>query len=147
MTQPQNIGQIMTKEVIFVKPEDTMDKVSEIFKRNNFHHIPVVTENGKTVGILSKGDYFQLTHGLTLFKHKNSMEYNDSLMRSLLVKEVMTHPVAKLHPEDSIRTAADIFKENLFHALPVVNDENQLVGIVTTFDLLNFAFTDKVLIG
>lgn len=146
MVQPANIGQIMTTDVIFVQPEDTMDKVSQIFKRNEFHHIPVVTENGKVEGIISKGDYFQLTHGLTLFKHKNSQDFNDSLMRSLLVKEVMTHPVAKLHPEDNIRTAADIFKENLFHALPVVNDENQLVGIVTTFDLLTYAFTERVLV-
>lgn len=147
MTEPGFIGQIMTKDVIFVRPDDTMDKVSEIFRRNDFHHIPVTNESGKVEGILSKGDYFQLTHGLTLFKNKNSEDFNESLMRSLLVKEVMTHPVAKLHPEDSIRTAADIFKENLFHALPVVNAENQLVGIVTTFDLLNYAFAEKALIG
>lgn len=67
-------------------------------------------------------------------------------MRSLLVREVMVKQVAKLRPEDKIELAADIFRENLFHAMPVVDNDGKLKGIVTTFDLLNYAFNDLLLL-
>ena len=142
MDKSAPISQIMTSGPITVGPNDTMDKVHEIFAANNIHHLPVV-DKGIIVGILSKTDYFKLLHGFTLFKTTKSEEYNEAIMRSILISEVMTRQVATLHPEDSVELAAGIFRENLFHALPVVDREGQLEGIVTTFDLLTFAFHDS----
>ncbi|HKK80256.1 MAG TPA: CBS domain-containing protein [Phaeodactylibacter sp.] len=133
------VGQIMSTPVITVSPSDTMDKVQDIFRSNNIHHIPVV-EDGKVVGIISNADYLRLLHGFTLFKTAKSEEYNDAILRSLLAGEVMTRQVATLSPEDSLVMAVGFFRENLFHALPVVGD-GRLVGIVTTFDLLTHAYS------
>lgn len=136
------VGQIMTTPVITVTPEATMDKVQDIFRKNNIHHVPVVKE-GSVVGMVSKSDYFRLLHGFTLFKTQKSEEYNDAILRSLLVGEVMTRQIAVLNPEDSLELAAGFFRENLFHALPIVDKEqNKLVGIVTTYDLLAYAFSE-----
>ncbi len=136
------IGQIMTTKVLFVKPNDTMDRVSDIFRMNNIHHIPVISDDDKVVGILSHTDYHKILHGFTLFKTEKSDEYNKAILRSLLVKEVMTKQVAKVNPGDSVMVAAGYFRENLFHAIPVVDKQGKLVGIVTTFDMLNFAFSE-----
>ena len=140
-----SVGKIMTTQVITVQPEDTMDKVKKIFQTHNIHHIPVVEEE-KVVGILSKTDYLKLLHGFTLFKTHKSESYNDAILRSLLAREVMTKQVAKLNPEDSVEMAVGFFRENLFHALPVVNKEGMLVGIITTYDLLNYAFSESLLL-
>lgn len=137
------VGQIMSTPVITVGPDDTMKKVQDIFRMNNIHHIPVVVD-GKVAGIVSKSDYLRLLHGFTLFKTEKSVEYNDAIMRSLLVGEVMTKQVATLGPEDTVEMAAGFFRENLFHALPVVS-KGKLVGIVTTFDLITFAFSEPVI--
>lgn len=137
------VGQIMSTPVITVGPDDTMKKVQDIFRMNNIHHIPVVVD-GKVAGIVSKSDYLRLLHGFTLFKTEKSVEYNDAIMRSLLVGEVMTKQVATLGPEDTVEMAAGFFRENLFHALPVVS-KGKLVGIVTTFDLITFAFSEPVM--
>jgi CBS domain-containing protein len=139
------VGQIMTTEVITVSPNDTMDKVQKIFRTNNIHHVPVV-EEGRVVGILSKTDYMKLLHGFTLFKAHKSEEYNDAIMRSLLVKEAMTRQVATINQDDTVELAAGFFRENLFHALPIVDHKGMLVGIITTFDLLNYAFHTPTLI-
>ncbi len=133
------IADIMTKNVIVVQPTDTMEIVQDIFRKHNIHHIPVV-EEGKAVGILSYSDYLKLLHGFTLFKTHKSHEYNDAILRSLLVKEVMTKPIATIRPDDTVELAAGFFRENLFHALPVVDEEGLLVGIVTTYDLLHHAY-------
>lgn len=137
------IGKIMTTKVITLHPEDTMDKVKKIFESNNIHHIPIV-DQGRVVGIISKTDYLKLLHGFTLFKTSKSDSYNVAILRSLLVREVMTKQVAKLKTEDSLEMAVGFFRENLFHALPVVNDEGELVGIVTTYDLLNYAYSETL---
>jgi CBS domain-containing protein len=139
------VGQIMSTPVITVAPDDTMKKVQDIFRMNNIHHIPV-TVDGKVVGIISKSDYLRLLHGFTLFKTEKSTEYNDAIMRSLLVDEVMTKQVATLEPEDTLEIAAGFFRENLFHALPVVS-KGRLVGIITTFDLINYAYSEPMVLN
>lgn len=138
------VSQIMTTDVMFVRPDDTMSKVDEIFRTNNIHHLPVLNSEGVVVGMVSKTDYFKVLHGFTLFRTEKSEEFNKAILRSLLVKEVMTKQVAKLHPDDSIMVAAGFFRENLFHAIPVVDDESKLVGIVSTYDMLNYAFREPV---
>ena len=142
MDKSTTVGQIMTTKVICVRPDDTMDKVQDIFRKNNIHHIPVVDE-GKVKGIISKGDYLKLLHGFTLFKTQKSEEYNNAILRSLLAREVMTRQVAVLNSDDTLELAAGYFRENLFHALPIVDEDGSLIGIVTTYDLLNFAFSES----
>ncbi|MBV6652913.1 MAG: CBS domain-containing protein [Mameliella sp.] len=138
------VAQIMSTPVITVGPSDTMSEVQDIFRKHNIHHIPVVKE-GKVVGIISKSDYYRLLHGFTLFKTQKSEQYNDAIMRSLLAGEAMTRQVATLAPGDSLEMAVGFFRENLFHALPVV-DKEKLIGIVTTFDLLTHAYSSPVML-
>lgn len=137
------IQEVMTTNVFSVKPTDTMTKVSEYFSAEEIHHLPVVDNSGKVVGIISKTDYHRLQHGFTLFKSRESETYNAAIMRSLLVQDVMTKQVVTLLPSNSLFVAVDIFKENLFHAIPVVDGNRNLRGIITTYDLLNYAYTTQ----
>ena len=54
----------------------------------------------------------------------------------------MTKKLAKVESTDKIGTAAEVFMEHLFHALPVV-DDGKLVGIVTSFDLLKYEYNKE----
>ncbi|MEZ4931844.1 MAG: CBS domain-containing protein [Saprospiraceae bacterium] len=135
------VSQVMTSEVVTVQSNDTMDKVAELFKSNYFHHIPVV-DYGKVVGIISSMDYHMLEDHFTLFNNKNSEAMNEAIMRSLLVKDVMTQQIAVIGPDDTVEFAAGIFRENLFHALPVADSHKNFLGIITSYDLLNFAYAD-----
>lgn len=137
----------MTTDVLFVHPGDTMEKVSEIFSTSHIHHLPVVGEDGRVKGIVSKSDFLRLQHGFTLFKTEKAEEFNKAIFRSLLVEEVMIRQVAKLMPDFTLDYTAGVFRENLFHAMPVVNEHNQLVGIVSTYDLLNYAYRDEALLA
>ena len=78
----------------------------------------------------------------TLFNNKNSEAMNQAIMRSLLVKDVMTRQVATISPNDTVEFAAGIFRENLFHALPVADSQKNFLGIITPYDLLNYAYAD-----
>lgn len=136
------VGEIMTANVITVHPNDTMDQVQRVFRGNAIHHLPVVQDD-KVVGILSEKDYLRLLHGFTLFKNQQSEDFNEAVLRSLLVGEVMTRQVATVQVDDTAEVAAGYFRENLFHALPVLDDDGKLVGILTSYDLLCYAFSNE----
>lgn len=134
------VSDIMTSVVTFVQPDDIMTMVDDIFKTQNIHHIPVLDKDGKVSGIISKLDYFKVLHGITLFRTKKSELINQAVLRSLLVKEVMTRQVATLQHDTTLMVAAGYFRENLFHAIPIVDRNGVLQGIITTYDMLNYAY-------
>ena len=144
MVKNISIKEIMTREVITVSPTDNMTVVDEIFKKNNIHHVPVIDKNGKVVGLISSTDYNKLQNTFTFFINDKSEAYNKAIMRSLLVEDVMTKHIATLQNDSTVMVAAGIFNENLFHAIPVVDKQGKLEGIVTTFDLLNYAYNKQL---
>ncbi len=138
------VSEIMTTDVVTVHPDELMEKVAILFNSNPIHHIPVVRE-GKVAGIISKGDYYKLEHHFTLFKNRLSQESNQYIMHSILAGEVMARPVVTISQDETLDFAAGIFRENLFHCLPVVNKDKNLVGMITPYDLMNYAFRDEPL--
>lgn len=127
------IRSIMTKKPEVVKPNDTMEEVRKIFEKRGFHHVPVV-EGGKLVGLVSYTDYLQLIR--SVFDNSQEVRLNERVLHATEVADVMTKNVLCLYQEDSVETALRIFKANQFHSLPVVDDQQHLVGIITTYDLM-----------
>ena len=73
------------------------------------------------------------------WNHGNMDVYDEMLEKSRLnnytAEEIMTTGIAKLGPNDRIAVALEVFKENLFHAIPIV-EKDELVGLITTFDII-----------
>ncbi|MCB0617166.1 MAG: CBS domain-containing protein [Saprospiraceae bacterium] len=140
------VRQLMTTEVITVKPNDTMLRVHEIFGAKDIHHLPVVDPKGVVVGMMSTSDYLSVANAFPLFRPDKREEANKKLFSTLLVEDVMTRQVATLSPDDELVAAGSLFKENLFHAVPIVDEEGLLLGILTTYDLLEFFFNQPALL-
>lgn len=136
------VSEFMTRYLITVTQNTTLDKVYDIFENNNIHHIPVV-DGDTLIGIISKVDVYKITHCISLFRSKSNEAYNEKLLRSLLAEEIMTKDVVVLSLSDTASQAAMLFSQNKFHALPVV-DNGKLVGIVSTLDLIELAFNERM---
>ncbi len=117
------IHTIMTKNPISLSPLNTIADVESLFKHHRIHHLPVV-DQGRLIGLITTYDLW--SHG-----NKNPNE--------TFVTDIMNTRIVKISPDDKIGTAAELFLDNRFHALPVVQDD-KLVGIVTTFDVLKYEF-------
>ncbi|MFT4666127.1 MAG: CBS domain-containing protein [Polaribacter sp.] len=139
------LSEVMTKDLTTVGPDDTLEVVDYIFNNNSFRHLPVVDKDGKILGMISKLDYNLLCNGMTLFRKDLEKENNLSFFRTLLSSEVMTKDLAKLPPSTKISVAAGIFKENLFHAIPIVTEGDKLIGLITTIDMINYAYDQPAL--
>ena len=127
------VVKIMSKKPETVTPEDNMESVRKIFEKKGFHHVPVV-QQGKLVGIVSYTDYLRLIRNL--FDNPHEERANEKVLGATLVRDVMTKHVLCLGPNDSLESAVRVFKTNQFHALPVVDENRRLMGIVTTYDLM-----------
>lgn len=130
----------MTTAVISVHKMDKLSQVADLFKTHDFHHLPVINAKEEVIGILSRTDYHKLLHHFTLFNQAKEAKFNEKFLAKHYVMEVMTKYVVKLKPEDSLEIALGILRENRFHALPVVDENNKLRGILTTYDLINYAY-------
>jgi len=129
----QPISSIMTRNPICLAPSDSVLAVHNVFRENRIHHIPIV-HNNELVGIVSKSDYLFFQKGFTESEVDKQIE--NLRLSAFTVNDIMTKGIAKLQSSDRISVAIEIFKENLFHAIPVVDGE-KLVGILTTFDLIS----------
>jgi CBS domain-containing protein len=128
------VKQIMSREVVIASPDDTLDDLQSLFDAYNIHHIPVVRESGELAGIISKGDLEKVKVAVDLYFRPED--------EKVKARSIMTSRVATIGPDAPIDRAAGVFMANVFHALPVVED-GTLVGIITTYDLLQYCFTEE----
>ncbi|MCB9324785.1 MAG: CBS domain-containing protein [Lewinellaceae bacterium] len=136
MNRNSPIKEIMTSELITARVEDSVNRIRQIFEANDFHHLPVVDNGSVLVGMISREDINKVVQ-LLAFDSKNAKH---GPMRA---KDIMSKSPLLLDPDDTIGLAADVFMTNKFHALPVVED-NALVGLVTTHDLLSYCFSSPL---
>jgi acetoin utilization protein AcuB len=136
------VGEIMSKDVYFVTPDTTIDKVMEVFDSHDFNHLPVI-ENDQLVGILSKSDMLLLSCAFPLDDPEKRRARDRELFSRMLAGEIMTRQVVRLRPDMLVSVAAGIFLENMFRAMPVVDQQGKLVGILSWIDLLRLAYIPR----
>jgi len=131
----------MTTKLVTVSPETTAREIKKLFDKHSFHHLPVVAPGNKLKGIISREDVAKVAYILSL--QTSGKTYSEKEYTSLTAKELMTQYPLSLDPDDTIGLAADIFLANKFHALPIIEDD-ELIGLVTTHDLLAYSFNNNV---
>lgn len=126
----------MTRQLWTVNPEDSLLAARELFNEHRIHHLPVVRYK-QIVGLLSKTDFDCYLAGM----NRADAGYEAQLAHTK-IEDLMTKRLAKLASDDRINVALEVFSLNRFHALPVV-DKDELVGIVTPFDVMRAMLNEK----
>jgi CBS domain-containing protein len=127
------ISKIMSGDLITVNITDDLRKVSRLMHEKNIRHIPVVSGN-KLTGIVSKTDIMRLSFG-NFFEGQDQAD--EAIFDMLKLEQVMVSNPKTVTSEDAIREVAEFLTQAEFHALPVV-DNDKLVGIVTTTDIIKY---------
>ncbi len=127
------VSTIMTRDLVTVGPEDKLAEVKKAFESFRIHHILVVDEEEKLVGIISKTD---LLHFLDFVDKESNEPYLTELrLKNYRAEEIMVREPFTVSESDTIKAVLEVFKENLFHALPITK-AGKLTGIVTTHDVI-----------
>lgn len=121
----------MSKEVITVDADDSMQNAIYIMQEQDIKILPVM-KNGNIVGIITDRDLKKASpsDATTLDMHELLF-----LVSKIKVRDLMKKPVYTVRPDHTIEEAAVILLEKKISGLPVVDENNRLVGIITRSDI------------
>ncbi|MBT8188629.1 MAG: CBS domain-containing protein [Croceitalea sp.] len=128
------VSQIMTKNVVTLSIKDDLVKAESLFKKNHIRHIPV-TSGDKVVGMLSYTDLMRISFADAV--DEDEQEVDTMVYNMFTLEQVMVKNVISVLPTSTIQEVAKFLASKEFHAVPVIENE-KLVGIVTTTDLINY---------
>ena len=130
--QRERIRRIMSEAVLSIGVDEPVSEALRLFADYPLHHLPVVDQSG-LAGMLSSADMLKLQH----FMPKLDTQAAAALLNDRFrIESMMRRPVISAGPDDTIADAAASMATHGVHALPVVNEDNRLVGIVTTTDIV-----------
>jgi len=133
MKKNEPIFNLMTKDLITLKLSDTLYTAEKRLKTNHIRHIPVV-EDDALIGLLSLSDLKRISF-IDAYNQEGTVDtaiYNMLSIKDLMIKKPIT-----VSSDTTILEVSKLFANTEFHSLPVV-DNDKLVGIITTTDLLRY---------
>ncbi len=140
------VGEIMTRGVLSIRKDTPLVDAIRAMNLDQLSVIPVVDESGRLCGILSMTDLISLTYRLQadvaiLPLVDNTIQR--TLLRALTdegqelqVSRAMTANVQRVFPQDTVIAAARVMTDNLIHHLPVVNQLEEPIGMLSASDIV-----------
>ncbi len=122
----------MAKDPIVVDENTSIMKATQLMKEHRIRRVPVV-KDGKLVGIVSDRDIKEAAPSKATSLDVHELYY---LLSEIKVKDIMTPQPLVLYETDSVERAAVIMLENKISGLPVINEQREVVGIITQTDIL-----------
>jgi acetoin utilization protein AcuB len=121
---------VMTKNPLVMTPDETIGQADELMVENRIRQLPVV-DKGALLGIITDRD-------VRSFLAQSSLVEPEERAKALRtrVRDIMTAEPLTLSPEDDLRDAVELLIEDKIGGIPVVDEAEGLVGIVTYVDVL-----------
>lgn len=133
MKRNVSITKIMTTDVQTVHLGQKLSEVRTTMMAGKFHHVPVVSGK-KLLGILSATDLLKASYQVDT----DERQVDAVLDHTVSIENLMQKYPVTLRVNQTVRDAVAIFAEGMFHGLPVIDDEENLVGVVTTTDVIRY---------
>ncbi|HEY7320888.1 MAG TPA: CBS domain-containing protein [Candidatus Binatia bacterium] len=122
----------MTRNPTAVTPEEALKDAVWKMEHGHFRHLPVVDSDGKLIGMLSDRDIRLIRPSLAFVSKEDAMVQ----LWSLAVQQAAVFDPISVKPETSLKEAAELMLRWHVGGLPVADDQNRLVGVITYTDLL-----------
>lgn len=115
--------------------ESSFQEALHLFHQHHLSHLVVEDEKG-IIGVISKEDL--LSKSLNLLLESTGMTYALIQLRTMKVDQFMTKSVVSLNEDATMEEAINILLEERFHCLPIIDNSNKTIGIITTIDIVKF---------
>lgn len=122
----------MTRFPLAISPGELVEAARWLMNEHRIRHLPVVAD-GKLVGIVSRLDLLRAVPSLAGGERSGEASWE---IRQTPVQEIMSQKVMFVRPDTPLADVARILLDQQIDALPVIDEDDHLVGIVTTADLL-----------
>jgi len=128
LAEATSVAEIMVTDVVCLSMDTSIDAVVDLFLEKDLAQAPVVDAAWRPLGMVSKNDLLRLF---------------DAQQRGLFtgearVSQVVVQSVISIHHDASLSVAAAIMANEGVHALPIVAQGGEVVGIVSTLDVIRW---------
>jgi acetoin utilization protein AcuB len=127
------VREYMTKAVITITPDTPIHGAQTLMRDNRIHHLPVVDDKGKLIGLLTERKLRETI--LLLAFSSTSGKLQESLL-NLRAQDVMEKNVVTISPDALLSEAGHLGLKRHIGALPVIEGNGKMVGIITTTDMV-----------
>ena len=110
-----SVGDVMIKDVVTIRHGSSVEEAARIMMTEGVTHLPVISEDGKLAGIVTAWDVSKAV----------ALKYTQ-------LEEIMTRDVVTIGLGDPIERAAKKMNENNISALPVIDGEQRVIGMITS---------------
>jgi CBS domain-containing protein len=119
------VEQLMTKEVVTCQPDDSLNRAARIMWEKDCGFVPVVesSENRRVVGVVTDRDICMAAYT------------KGQPLPQILVRDVMSTGVRACRPSEDLDSAESKLRDAQVHRLPVVDDADQLLGVISIADI------------
>lgn len=136
-----HVKDVMTKNPTSVQKFENIVHVAQILSEKNISGIPVVDKQNHVIGIITQADV------LAMIGIRKEHTFKDLLKHALgepkierkrgdIVADIMTTPSLTTSPDSTIAEVVQVMDEKKVRRLPVVDDKQKLVGIISRADIL-----------
>ena len=139
---------IMSGNVITIDKNASIEELSALLIEKKISGVPVTDENGIMVGIATEGDiivkdtdlhfprYFKLLDGIIYLESFTKFKNNLRKHLAIKVEEIMTRKVISASSDTKINDIAEMMVNNRVNRIPIVDENNKPIGIVTRADIV-----------
>jgi acetoin utilization protein AcuB len=129
-----SIAKQMTTSLIYVRPDASLSEMHTVFESRSIHHL-LVMESGKLLGIVSDRDVLRL---MSPFSNTQLEGEKDRFASQLPASRIMKSNIVSVGVHEGLRKAASLMLENGISLLPVIETDDQVVGVLSWKDILRF---------
>lgn len=146
------VKDIMTRNVRTVRKDDTIRTVADIICSNKISGLPVIDEENHLLGVISEKDilnallpsYSEFLHDPIRSRDFESMEKSYHAVLTKSVGSLMTNRVFSASPNDPLMMAASQMALHRIRRIPVVEDGDRLVGVISLGDIHKAIFKKEL---
>ncbi len=153
MAIDSRVSLIMTEDVISIDPDTEVAEAARLMWENSLSSLPVV-DRGRVIGVLTD---FDMIARESEYDAPMYVPFLDAYFRipgsgdpeqlrrilATTAKDLMTQPAVTVEPDTTVQQAATIMYDKKLNALPVVDSDRRLVGIVARADIVRLMVADE----
>ncbi|HKG87892.1 MAG TPA: CBS domain-containing protein [Nitrososphaeraceae archaeon] len=120
------VGQLMTKKLETINPSNTAQEAAKKIRDKKVSSLVVIDRGDKPIGIVTERDLVR------------QVCTKDVSSNAVIVHHIMSSPIATIDANSSVEVAADIMIQNKVRHLLVMEEENKVIGIITSSDFISY---------
>ncbi|GIC79706.1 HPP family protein [Moritella sp. F3] len=128
------VRDIMASNVVCISHKATLKDAHELMQTRGVRHLPVISENdGTLVGVLT---HKKIISAVMSMINKYGTDALARKERGQLIEELMESDFQKLTEDEPLKIVVEYFIDNKLGCLPVIDNQNKVIGIVTSSDFV-----------